>query len=166
MSDTGAITNVPVPAMNPNQMMDGMLADLARQNPGLAWIPQMLALQRQASAAQAATGDDTQSEAQAEIAALRDALARSEARLERLDALNRRLAAELEDAYERVADAAAMVGACGLCWGEDLRCRSCRGRGKPGLFASASTSAPRLIPEAAPVPPPFAIPPTEPSQRR
>lgn len=130
-------------ATSPDRMMDGLIADLARQRPGLAWLPQMLALQRQASAAQTASAADSPpSQAQAELAALREALARSEARLEKLGALNRRLAAELESAYERVADAAAMVGACGLCWGEDARCRSCRGRGKPGLFA-ARVVAPR-----------------------
>jgi hypothetical protein len=28
---------------------------------------------------------------------------------------------------------AAAVGACCLCWGQDLNCRSCRGRGGPGF---------------------------------
>ena len=129
-------------AANPNQMMDGLLADLARQNPRLAWLPQMLAMQRQAAAAQAAGPSTVQVEADAEIAALRDALAQAEARIDKLVVLNRRLVAELEAARERVADVAATVGACGLCWGQDPRCRSCRGRGKPGLFvAGPSTSS-------------------------
>jgi hypothetical protein len=124
-------------------MMDGLLADLARQNPSLAWLQQMLAMQRQAATAQAAGASDIQVEAHAEIAALRDALAQAEVRIERLTAVNRRLAAELEAARDRVADVAATVGACGVCWGEDPRCRSCRGRGKPGLFVrEVSASSP------------------------
>ncbi|HLG47626.1 MAG TPA: hypothetical protein VKY24_15380 [Reyranella sp.] len=134
MSASAPIADVQAPPASDNQMMDGLLADLARQKPGLAWLQQMLAMQRQAAAAQATGTPDVQAEAQAEIAALRDALAQAEVRMERLAAANRRLAAELEAARERIADAAATVGACGLCWGEDPRCRSCRGRGKPGLF--------------------------------
>jgi hypothetical protein len=29
---------------------------------------------------------------------------------------------------------AAALGACPVCWGEDQRCRECRGRGAPGAF--------------------------------
>ncbi len=134
-------------------MMDGLLADLARKNPGLAWLPQMLAMQRQAAAtSQPTAASDDQSAAEAEIAALRDALAQAEARIDKLVVLNRRLVAELEAARERVADVAATVGACGLCWGEDPRCRSCRGRGKPGLFASRLTASPAGAAEAGSAP--------------
>src|SRR4029077_19914759 len=113
MSDT--IPDLPVPATNVGQTMDGLLADLVRQNPNMAWGTQMLALQRQAAAQQAPVIDDSQAEIQAEMAVLQDARARAEGRVENLPALTRRLAAELEAACERVADVAATVGACGLC---------------------------------------------------
>jgi hypothetical protein len=41
--------------------------------------------------------------------------------------------AELELLRERNDALAAAVGACCLCWGQNLECRSCRGRGGPGF---------------------------------
>ena len=43
------------------------------------------------------------------------------------------LLAELALLRERNDLFAAAVGACCLCWGQDLGCRSCRGRGGPGF---------------------------------
>lgn len=110
--------------------VDGMLDDFARQNPNLAWLPRMIAAQRQY--AQVAPEVDPRL---AEIDALNDALAQSEAREDKLRRIARRLSAELDQAQGLLADLAGAFGACGLCWGDDDRCRSCRGRGKPGRFA-------------------------------
>jgi hypothetical protein len=41
--------------------------------------------------------------------------------------------AELELLRERSDALAAAVGACCLCWGQNLECRGCRGRGGPGF---------------------------------
>lgn len=40
--------------------------------------------------------------------------------------------AELEQLRSRNDQLAAALGACGLCWGEDLTCPVCGGRGHPG----------------------------------
>lgn len=41
--------------------------------------------------------------------------------------------AEIKALRDRNDVFAAAVGACCLCWGQDLECRSCRGRGGPGF---------------------------------
>jgi hypothetical protein len=41
--------------------------------------------------------------------------------------------AELKVLRERNNLLAAAVGACCLCWGDDVECRICRGRGRPGF---------------------------------
>jgi hypothetical protein len=43
-----------------------------------------------------------------------------------------RLYGEVEELRTRNRDLADALGACPLCWGEDRRCRRCRGRGCPG----------------------------------
>ena len=113
--------------------MDGLLSDFARKNPDLAWMTQMLTAQRQlAASAQNTPGTDPR---QAEVDALTEELARSQARAAKLQRIARRLSDELEAAEALLADLAAAFGACGLCWGDDAQCPSCRGRGKPGRFA-------------------------------
>lgn len=119
-----------IPATAPD--MNALLGDLARQNPNLALIAQMMAAQRQqADAALPAAVDDP---AGVEITALNEELAQARARHARLQRVARRLADELEVARDLLADLAAAFGACGLCWGDDTHCPSCRGRGKPGRF--------------------------------
>ncbi|HEV8694629.1 MAG TPA: hypothetical protein VGQ93_10700 [Lysobacter sp.] len=113
--------------------MDGLLRDFALQNPSLAWVTQMIAAQRQFAATATPVLDVVQP--QDELDALSEELAHAQARADKLQRIARRLANELEAAQERLADLAAAFGACGLCWGEDTRCPSCRGRGKPGRFA-------------------------------
>jgi len=131
--------------------MDGFLSDFARQNPDLAWMTQMIAAQRQAAAAQSAGDADPRDE---EIEALREALAQSQARAAKLQRIARRISDELEGAHAMLGDLAAAFGACGLCWGEDATCPSCRGRGKPGRFAPDPELRLRFGPE--PVDPPAA----------
>jgi hypothetical protein len=135
-------------AADPQLVLDSYFADFARQNPNLAWLPQMLSMKRKALAEVGSSSD--LDEAESRIAELEVALARSEARCEKLIRLGDELTAELDGAYERVADAAAAVGACGQCWGEDPRCRSCRGRGKPGRFAPDAAIQARFCAEPAP----------------
>lgn len=125
----------PIDDFSPPAMpdMDGLLGDFARQNPNLAWLPQMLAAQRQAAASAPFISEIDPR--QAEFDALHEELAHAQARADRMQRIARRLADELEDAQGHLADLAAAFGACGLCWGADTRCPSCRGRGKPGRFA-------------------------------
>jgi hypothetical protein len=120
-----------------------MMQALAQQNPTLAWFAQMLQAQRQASEAPVEPGEEE---------LLRDALTQAELRAQKLERIVRRLAAELEDAHARLADLAAAFGACGLCWGDDAHCPSCRGRGKPGRFAPDQELRQRLFAKPSPVP--------------
>lgn len=126
--------------------VDALMQNFAQQNPTLAWVAQMLQAQRQNTEAPVIDDGETQ--------ALREALADSEQRAQKLERIARRLAAELEGATTRLADLAAAFGACGLCWGDDPRCPSCRGRGKPGRFAPDQELRQRLF--AKPSPPPVA----------
>jgi hypothetical protein len=48
------------------------------------------------------------------------------------DDVLRRLYAEVESLRARAAVLADALGACKLCWGEDITCPACRGRGYPG----------------------------------
>ena len=41
--------------------------------------------------------------------------------------------AELKALRSRCDELASALGACPLCWGKDLECRACRGRGHPGF---------------------------------
>ncbi|MGH8032609.1 MAG: hypothetical protein ACREO8_09655 [Luteimonas sp.] len=130
--------------------MDSLLGDFARQNPSLAWLSQMIAAQRQAAASAPDVGrlPDPQL---VEIDALNDALAQTQARHARLQRLARRMADDLDTAQGRLADLAAAFGACGLCWGQDAHCPSCRGRGKPGRFAPDPELRLRFFSEPLPV---------------
>jgi|SRR5215472_6926625 len=64
------------------------------------------------------------------------AAAAMEARAKELDQLREKMNAlltELEVLRQRNDTLAAAVGACCLCWGQNIDCRSCRGRGRPGF---------------------------------
>lgn len=135
-------------AAAPQQAMDGFLADFARQNPELAWFAQLVAMQRQAAASASSQAPELEA-ARAEIDALSEQLRQSEVRADKFQRLANRLGDELDAAQDRLADLAAVLGACGLCWGEDRECRSCRGRGKPGMFAPEPATRSRFFAEAA-----------------
>jgi hypothetical protein len=66
--------------------------------------------------------------------------------LEKQRKINRSLLQQyqrLEDQYKllvtQLDQMAEAVGACPQCWGEDLHCNYCRGRGKPGYFQPNET---------------------------
>ena len=61
-----------------------------------------------------------------------------ESEVERLKGVNRIL-------FEQCEFMAAAVGACPQCWGEDLECRECRGRGTPGAFLPHRASFAQLV---------------------
>jgi murein L,D-transpeptidase YcbB/YkuD len=136
-------------ALDPAAMMQA----LAQQNPTLAWLAQMLQAQRQqASAPSEPAGEPVLVDHDEELQELREALAHSQQRAGKLERIARRLAADLEVANARLADLASAFGACGLCWGDDHHCPSCRGRGKPGRFAPDPELRQRLFakPSSAP----------------
>lgn len=139
-----------LPGMPAAPDMEALLRDFAAQNPRLAWLPQMLMAQRQAAAIAEPVPDPREDE----IAALHAALAEAETRARRLQHLAKRLAHALEGARERLTDLACAFGACGLCWGEDAHCPSCRGHGGPGRFPPDPELGQRLFAQPLPAPAP------------
>jgi hypothetical protein len=122
--------------------LDGLVTGIVQSNPSLAWLPQFMALrqQREADAAPAP----------GEIDELRATLRQWQLRAEKMYRRARALEAELAETQDRMSDIAAALGACGLCWGEDDTCPSCRGRGKPGHFiARAPARSTDPSPDAA-----------------
>jgi hypothetical protein len=141
-----AAAGQPIPTNAPGAPTpEALLGDMVQKNPKLAWLMQMMSAgsQRVAVAESAAA-----EERQAEFEALADQLQQSEIRAAKLQRIARRLQSELEEAQERLADLAAAFGACGLCFGQDNGCRSCRGRGKLGMFAADPELRRRFVAEA------------------
>lgn len=105
-------------------------------DPRMAMIAQILA-QREAAAAAAETADDTPEEPPTAVdGALveREEIERRES-VQRLRTVAVRMYAELEDLRARNDALAAALGACYLCWGEDVQCPVCHGHGQPGARA-------------------------------
>lgn len=111
---------------DPTKIMQQMIADTGAADPRMAMVAQLLAGQQ----AVAASPDDALVD---EMAALAGRLAEAEATIEAMKRDGRRLLQAHQACRERLADLAAALGACGLCWGEQPTCPSCRGRGRPGM---------------------------------
>lgn len=111
---------------DPSQIMQQMIADRGATDPRMAMVAQLLAGQQ----AVTASPDDALVD---EMAALAGRLAEAEATIEAMKRDGRRLFQAHQACRERLADLAAALGACGLCWGEQSTCPSCRGRGRPGM---------------------------------
>ncbi len=120
MSDTSP---PPDPALAAAQMM----AELQNSNPQLAMLAQMMQ-------ARTIVAEPVSADLSDEVAELAERLAEAERRIDSMKHQGRRLYAAHRQAIERLADLAAALGACGLCWGEDDGCPSCRGRGHPGAM--------------------------------
>ena len=120
-------------------MMAQVMADLGRSNPQLAMLAQMI--QARSTPPLPESGESTSEE----IAALATDLAETRARLEATQRQARKLVAAHKIATERLADLAAALGACGLCWGEDDGCPSCRGRGRVGMVRPDLEMRARLL---------------------
>jgi hypothetical protein len=125
-----------------------LLSRLGNSNPAVAsLLQQMTAQQQQAAAAPVEVIDVETTPAQGaphEAAATSgsDEIVETAAEpcdddsARELQELQRRadlMCKELKLLRERNDLFAAAVGACCLCWGQDLNCRSCRGRGGPGF---------------------------------
>jgi hypothetical protein len=123
----------PAPVLDPKEL----LARLSNSNPAVASaLQQMLAQQQTVPVAGPSTVIEVEPVHEAPHAELPaadgpdDGLAKE---LEEFRRLNESLRAEMKLMRERNDLFAAAVGACCLCWGQDLSCRSCRGRGGPGF---------------------------------
>jgi hypothetical protein len=96
------------------------LQQLAQDNPTVAAILQMREAQKAAAAAR-------------EPAVLEGSAV--DVTAQEIEEISTQLEAALTEVKllrERCDTLAAALGACGLCWGQDLGCRACRGQGAPG----------------------------------
>jgi hypothetical protein len=123
-------------------MLAQMMADLGRSNPQLAMLAQIM----QSRAPVSQSGDaGANSAAEEEIASLTAQLDEMRVRLDTTQRQMRRLLDAHRAATDRIADLAAALGACGLCWGEDAACPNCRGRGRAGMVRPDSELRARLL---------------------
>ena len=105
-----------------------LLQDLGGSDPRMQMLMQLMRAQQAPS-----NDDDMPDERDELIAELSGRLDAAEARLSKMTLIARQLHEAGRAVTRRLADIAAAVGACGLCWGEDPSCRCCRGRGRPGM---------------------------------
>ena len=120
--------------------MHELLAQMGETDPRIGMLAKYMA-QRQAAAA---AGEDDEEDASAPDNADApapgergggEAAALSRERVEAIRSLQRvarSMFAELEVLRQRNDELAAALGACYLCWGEDIECEVCDGRGAPG----------------------------------
>jgi len=135
VADLLARMNSTGPGGCPN--VEELLAQQAATNPMAAMLAKQFAAQKAARAAidesRVIDMEATPTTAEVEEAA---AAAAMDARSRELDELREKTSAlltELELLRHRNDSLAAAVGACCLCWGQSIDCRSCRGRGGPGF---------------------------------
>lgn len=134
---------------DPGMLVQQMIADASQSDPRMAMVAQLLASQQ---AAETIPEEGGRGE---ELAALNARLAEAEARIEAMKRDGRRLLLAHEACRDRLGQLAAALGACGLCWGDDQSCLSCRGRGRPGMvrpdieLRTRLLGPPRPRPEAA-----------------
>jgi len=115
--------------------VEGMMARLSAKNPMLGMVFRQLtessnqtkAIEREVIEAEVEEVDCDPQHLAAEAAA-----AASAARISELEQQVRTAALELGSTREQLDVLAAALGACTLCWGNEPRCRACRGRGLPG----------------------------------
>jgi hypothetical protein len=116
--------------------VEELLAQQAATNPIAAMFAKQFAAQK---AARAAIDESRVIDMEAAPSATEDeaaAAAAVEARSRELNELREKmntLLTELELLRQRNDTLAAALGACCLCWGQNIDCRSCRGRGEPGF---------------------------------
>ncbi len=120
-------------------MLAQMMDQLGQSNPQMAMLVQMM----QARTAAVSNAVDTLDRDTTDALAVR--LARTEEQLAATRANAARILASYRAAKLRLADLAAALGACGLCWGEDGECPSCRGRGHIGMIRPDQEIRARLL---------------------
>jgi hypothetical protein len=113
-----------------NVALQGLLSQLGDADPTVGLLAQYLA-QRQA---QESSGEDNvDSEFPGDSAGSEQSREMAQA-LDQLRGNVNDMYSELQILRERNDALAAALGACHLCWGDDLECPVCRGRGLPGYF--------------------------------
>lgn len=118
---------------DPGRTLLGALAGQGDSGTGADWLMKLMAGQNEA-----------------ETDRIREEL-REEVRAEQADAIEelsdtaRRLFAEREEVRRRVEELAAALGACPVCFGDDLLCPTCHGAGEPGARAPDPVAFRRFV---------------------
>jgi hypothetical protein len=116
--------------------VEGMMARLSAKNPMLGMVFQQLAdsnSKTKAAEREAIEAEVVEVDRDVQQLAAEAASAASAARLADVEQQLRATSLELGCTRERIDMLAAALGACALCWGQEPRCRACRGRGLPGF---------------------------------
>jgi hypothetical protein len=121
---------------NPSSALDiqELLAQQASTNPMAAMLAKHLAEQK--ASASSSPVIDVEASEEAPLSKDQEAAIQNEQTSAELSELRQNvkdMCAELKLLRNRNDELAAAVGACCLCWGQNLECRSCRGRGGPGF---------------------------------
>jgi hypothetical protein len=121
---------------NPNSALDiqELLAQQASTNPMAAMLAKHLAEQKANPSSSPVI--DVEANEEATVSKDQEAAIQNEQTSAELSELRQNvkdMCAELKLLRNRNDELAAAVGACCLCWGQNLECRSCRGRGGPGF---------------------------------
>lgn len=125
-------------------LQDMLLAQLDSQDPSVAMLTKYLAQSDDDDDDDDLLDtDDIEQEALAlEFEQQAKTLEATEARLYSVTQIARQMREKLDDIYgeleelqERNDSLAEALGACHLCWGEDLECEACGGRGSPGTYS-------------------------------
>ncbi len=139
-------TGNPTEAGAPPSMQE-LLQQLSEGNPRLQAVTRYLALRQQAAAEAEAAAQVEEPDEPAEESPANGLLQRPETRR-----VIHNLLVELEELRQRNDTLSLALGACYLCWGEDLTCPECQGRGRPGsalpdpvLFAGWVSPAARRL---------------------
>ena len=113
-------------------LQEMLLSQLNTDDPTVALLTQMLAQRQTAPAVDEEDEADAINREEAERQEHEKSQAMAKA-LRHLRSKINDLYAELEELRVRNDAVAAALGACYLCWGNDLDCEVCQGKGKPGV---------------------------------
>jgi hypothetical protein len=115
--------------------IEELLAQQAKTNPMVAMFAKHMAEQKTIAAERENLPviEVEASEVDAEVEEIQEQEENSAAALSELRQYMKGMFAEIKLLRERNDALAAATGACCLCWGQNLECRSCRGRGGPGF---------------------------------
>jgi hypothetical protein len=105
--------------------VEQLLAQMGETDPRVSLVTKYLASRREAEEAEAEVSATAEAEREA-------AEAEKQAALRSLQRMARSMYAELEELRGRNDMLAAALGACYLCWGENVSCEVCGGAGAPG----------------------------------
>ena len=133
--------------------LQALMRELGGADPRMAMLMQFLQPQ-QARPVADEPGLDERNAVIEDLSARLDA---AEDRLQRMDTIARRLHTLHQAASARLAELAAALGACGLCWGDNDQCPGCRGRGRAGMVRPDPEVRARIL-SGRPAPRPQRVP--------